>query len=209
MTVRTARILIVEDELVIAKDLQKQLQKLGHDIPEIAASGEKAISIASKINPELVLMDIVLKGEMDGVKTAERLRSQFDIPVVFLTAYGDDQTLQRAKVSEPFGYILKPFDMQMVKITIEIALYKHEVERERAKLVAELRQALEHVKTLRGLLPICAWCKKIRNDKGYWEEVEEYIQRHTEADFSHGICPDCAEKYYKKFMDSRREGTPN
>jgi hypothetical protein len=79
------------------------------------------------------------------------------------------------------------------------------MERQREELLSELQSALTHVKTLRGLLPICAWCKKIRNDHGYWQDVETYIHDHSDADFSHGICPECNEKYYKEFMEKRKK----
>jgi CheY-like chemotaxis protein len=200
-----ARILVVEDEVIVAKDLQKKLQNLGYDVPDVSFSGEDAIKKAAAMKPDLVLMDIMLKGKQDGVETAEQVRTKFDIPVIYLTAYSDEITLHRAKISEPYGYVLKPFDIHLVNISIEIALYKHRVEREKTKLLADLQDALAHVKMLKGLLPICAWCKKIRNDRGYWQELETYIHEHSDAEFSHGICPDCTEKYYKDFMEKRKK----
>ena len=200
-----SKLLIVEDEIVIAKDLQKKLSEVGYEAAAIASSGEKAIELSSTVKPDLVLMDIVLKGKMDGIETAEVLRSRYGIPVIYLTAYGDDATIDRAKITEPYGYILKPFDINMVKITIEMALYKHLAEQEKAKLLADLQEALAHVKTLRGLLPICAWCKKIRNDNGYWEELEAYVHEHSDAEFSHGICPECMEKYHNEYLERRNK----
>ncbi len=196
-----ARVLIVEDEMVIARDLQKKLQARGYEIPETASSGPEALEKSNRLRPDLVLMDIVLKGDMDGVETANELREKHRIPVIFVTAHADDPTFQRAKISEPFGYILKPFDVHLVDITIEIALYKHKLEQENAKLLSELQDMLAHVRTLRGLLPICAWCKKIRDDAGYWQEVETYIHKHSSAEFSHGICPGCQEKFHRDFVE--------
>ena len=103
------RILVVEDESVVAKDIQWSLKSLGYTIVGWASSGEEAIEKVKELSPALVLMDIVLKGDMDGVQATEYIRAHFDIPVVYLTAYADEHTLQRAKVTEPFGYILKPF----------------------------------------------------------------------------------------------------
>src|SRR5262249_4998329 len=200
-----ARVLIVEDEIIIAKDLQKKLQGMGYDVPATATSGHDALTKSVEITPDIVLMDIVLKNGLDGIETAERLMAEQGLPIIYITAYADEQTLKRAKVTEPFGYILKPFDLNLVVINIEIALYKHRMERQREELIAELQSALTHVKTLRGLLPICAWCKKIRNDHGYWQDVETYIHDHSDADFSHGICPDCNEKYYLEFMEKRKK----
>ncbi|MDL1967794.1 MAG: response regulator [Deltaproteobacteria bacterium] len=120
-----SRILIVEDEGIIAKDIQSTLTRSGYSVIGIASSGEEAIKKAMEIHPDLVLMDIVLEGAMDGVEAAEHIRDHFDIPVVYLTAYSDDTTLQRAKITEPFGYILKPFQEKELYTTIEMALYKH------------------------------------------------------------------------------------
>jgi PAS domain S-box-containing protein len=123
------RILIVEDEGIIAKDIQSTLNRSGYSVIGIASSGEEAIKKAMEIHPDLVLMDIVLEGAMDGVEAAEHIRDHFDIPVVYLTAYSDDTTLQRAKITEPFGYILKPFQEKELYTTIEMALYKHTMQR--------------------------------------------------------------------------------
>jgi two-component system cell cycle sensor histidine kinase/response regulator CckA len=123
------RILVVEDESVVAKDIQWSLKSLGYSICAWASSGEEALEKVEALKPDLVLMDIVLKGGVDGVEAAERIRTNFDIPVVYLTAYADEHTLQRAKVTEPFGYILKPFEERELHTTIEVALYKHKMER--------------------------------------------------------------------------------
>lgn len=124
-----ARILVVEDESVVALDIQDRLQALEYHVVGRAATGEQAIHLALEHLPDLILMDIKLKGEMDGVEAAERIRALADIPVVFLTAFADAQTLQRAQPIEPFGYILKPFEERDLFAQIEIALYKHKMER--------------------------------------------------------------------------------
>ena len=141
-------------------------------------------------------MDIVLKGAMDGVEAAQQIRDRFHIPVVYLTAYADEDTLQRAKITEPFGLILKPFEERELHAAIEVALYKHKAEEERERLIRELEDALAEIKTLRGIIPMCSSCKKIRDDEGYWHQVEVYIRDHSEAEFSHGSCPECATKLY-------------
>ncbi|HEV8537656.1 MAG TPA: response regulator [Bacteroidota bacterium] len=198
-----ARILIVEDEILIAKDLQKKLEQLGYTVPALASTAKDAVEKAGQVQPDIVLMDVVLKSKEDGIDAAEKIGSLYGLPVIYLTAYSDQKTLKRAKVTEPFGYILKPFDINLVSITIEMALYKHRIEKEKARLTAELQKSLAHIKRLTGLLPICAWCKKIRNDAGYWQDVESYFREHSDVDFSHGICPDCVEKYHKEFMQNR------
>lgn len=122
------RVMIVEDERIVAKDLQFRLQGLGYEVAALAAEGSDAILKAEATRPHLVLMDIRLENGMDGIDAAEHIRSELDIPVVFLTAYADEATLGRAKITEPFGYILKPFEERELQSTIEIALYRHKAE---------------------------------------------------------------------------------
>jgi PAS domain S-box-containing protein len=142
--VKKTNILIVEDERIIARDIQHSLENLGYAVPAIVSSGKKAIEKATEIRPHLILMDIRLKGEMDGVEAAERIRAAFDIPVIYLTAYADDETLQRARITEPFGYILKPFEEREVHSVIQMALYKHEAERKLKEQEARFRALIEN-----------------------------------------------------------------
>ena len=200
-----ARILIVEDESIIAMDIEKSLQSLGYEVAAKVVSGEQAVSRVEAENIDLVLMDIMLGTEMDGIEAAEQIRSSFKVPVVFLTAFANDEILARAKITGPHGYIVKPFDQADLKVAVEIALYMAKMEAEREQLMTELQEALAKVKTLSGLLPICASCKKIRNDKGYWQAIEGYIGEHSEAEFTHGICPDCVKKLYPDIYEKHRE----
>ena len=125
---RQTQILVVEDEPIVSLDLQQRLEKMGYRVPVVVASGEEAIESTQDSTPDLVLMDINLHGEMDGVEAAEQIRARHQIPVVYLTAYSNDQTLSRAKITEPFGYLLKPFEERELQTTIEIALHKHQAE---------------------------------------------------------------------------------
>lgn len=121
--------MIVEDEAIVALDIQNRLRLLGYEIVSVVCSGEEAIEAAAKLTPELILMDIMLDGDIDGIEAAAIIRDRHRIPVVYLTAYADEKTLQRAKITEPFGYIIKPFEDRELGITIEMALYKHTIER--------------------------------------------------------------------------------
>ena len=123
------KLLVVEDEGIVAKDIQIRLGNLGYEVAAVASSGEEAIQKAAETHPDLVLMDITLKGEMDGIEAAEEIISRYDIPVVYLTAHTDEKTLQRAKITEPFGYILKPFGEKDLYSTIEISLHRHKMEK--------------------------------------------------------------------------------
>jgi diguanylate cyclase (GGDEF)-like protein/PAS domain S-box-containing protein len=122
------KILIVEDEGIVALDLQDQLQFMGYQVVGIADTAKDALKMAAKESPNLVLMDIVIKGERDGIDIARQIHDLFDIPVVFLTAYADEKTLARAKLSHPYGYIIKPFNAKMIHSNIEMALHRHEVD---------------------------------------------------------------------------------
>ncbi len=203
-------ILIVEDEAITALDLKHQVTSLGYEVAGIADTAEDAVRMANERRPNLVLMDIRLAGELDGIVAASAIRGREDIPVVFLTAHSDQATLDRALATSPFGYVLKPFQVRELKVTIEVALYKHAREAESRMLIAELNAALERVKQLSGLLPICSGCKRIRDDGGAWCDIEEYIRAHSEAGFTHGICPGCMARMYPEFAEKGGvDETPN
>jgi len=138
-----AHLLIVEDERIVAKDIEYSLKTLGYRVTGIASTGENALQKAKENRPDLVLMDIRLKGGMDGIEAAEKLREEFSIPVVYLTAYADEGTLERAKVTGPFGYILKPFNEKELCSTIEMALYKHRMDQELKESEERYRQLVE------------------------------------------------------------------
>lgn len=125
----TIRIMIVEDEKIIANDISYSLETLGYQVIAAVPYGEEAVPKALELCPDLILMDIRLKGEMDGISAAEQIQAHLDVPVIYLTAMTDEVTLQRAKVTEPFGYLLKPFDDQELRITVEIALYRHKLDK--------------------------------------------------------------------------------
>jgi PAS domain S-box-containing protein len=132
-----AKIMIVEDERITAEDLKGALENVGYTVVDLISSGEDAVEKAGKLRPDIVLMDIRLEGEMDGIKAAEEIREHYGMPVIYLTAYSDVNTVQRAKITEPSGYILKepfgfirkPFEESELHTAIEITLYRHKIER--------------------------------------------------------------------------------
>jgi CheY-like chemotaxis protein len=139
-----ATILVVEDEGIVAQEIKSRLEKAGYSVCGVVHAGEQAISDAERLNPDLVLMDIRLKGQMDGIQAAGKIRERYNIPVVYLTAYTDPATLQRAKVMDPFGYVVKPFETRSLVVSIEIALHRNRSESERIyreKLEAVLETA--------------------------------------------------------------------
>jgi PAS domain S-box-containing protein len=126
---KSPRILVVEDESIVAMDVQDRLAELGYEVIGLADRAEDALYLAATEHPDLVLMDIRLKGKLDGIAAAERIRERWGTPVIYLTAFSEDSTLQRAKITEPFGYIIKPFEDREIQAAIEMALYKHQAER--------------------------------------------------------------------------------
>ena len=304
------KILIVDDEIIVARELEGRLTGLGYEVAAIASSEGEAIAMTAQAAPDLVLMDMVLSGDMNSVGAANELRRHWKIPVVFMIAETDEASLRRAGVTEPHGYVVKPSTDRELRVNIELALCKHDAARavheledrffassidmlcfldfngyfkrlnpaweltlgftrkelmsrpfiefvhpddrertlkqnahvrgggqalafenrylckdgsyrwfrwnaapdsaeqviysvarditlskqaedEREQLVRKLQDALAEVKTLREILPICSYCRKIRDDENYWHTVEIYISRHTTTRFSHGICPSC------------------
>ena len=125
---KPTRILIVEDEVIVALDIQDRLADLGYEVTGVADRGSEALTLVESGRPDLVLMDIRIKGDQDGITVAEEIRQRWHIPVIYLTAFSEDNTLQRAKLSEPFGYLIKPFEDREIQAAIEMALYKHQAE---------------------------------------------------------------------------------
>ncbi len=122
-------IMIVEDDWIVAEDIKNSLQNMGYLVTDIKHSGEDAIKAIEENAPDLVLMDIMLKGEMDGIEVAARIRDRFNLPVVYLTAYTNGDLRERAKITEPLGYIVKPFEERELNTIVEIALYRHKMDR--------------------------------------------------------------------------------
>ncbi|HMD96802.1 MAG TPA: response regulator [Terriglobia bacterium] len=142
---KKATILVVEDESIVAMDLQHRLISMGYSVPALAASGQDGLKKAAEVRPDLVLMDIRLRGGMDGIEVAEQIRDLLDVPPVYLTAYTDEDTLRRAKITEPFGYIVKPYDERTLRSTIEMALYRCKTERQLKQSEAWLEATLRCV----------------------------------------------------------------
>jgi PAS domain S-box-containing protein len=304
------KILIVDDDIIVANELEKTLTGLGYEVAGMASSGDGAIAMTAQVEPDLVLIDVSLRGDTSSVVAANELQEQRKIPVVFLIAETDEASLRPAGVAEPYGYVIKPFTQRELRANIDLALCRYDAaraaremedrfftnsidmlcfldfsgyfkrlnpawertlgytrkelmsrpfiefvhpddrertlkqnaqvkgggkalafenrylckdgsfrwfhwnaasdssekviysvarditaskqaEEEREKIVRELQATLAEVKTLRAILPICSYCKKVRDDENYWHNVETYISRHTSTRFTHGICPSC------------------
>lgn len=142
------RIMIVEDESITAMSIKSSLKDAGYDVTSVVSTAEEAVMKAEEDQPDLVLMDIVLNGKMDGIEAALHIQSRFDIPVIYLTAYSDDKMISRIRETTPFGYIIKPFDERELRVAVELALYKHEMESKLRESERELRKHREQLTIL-------------------------------------------------------------
>lgn len=175
-------ILVVEDESIVSKDIQHSLKKLGYNVVGAASTGEKALELARTEHPDIVLMDIMLKGDMNGIETAEIIRQELAIPVVFLTAYADESTLSKAKVTEPYGYIIKPFKEIDLHTSIEMAIYKHSKEQEIIKERDFLFSIVENKEGTNDFIFVKSNSKLVKlktEDIYYIEALKDYVVIHT------------------------------
>jgi DNA-binding NarL/FixJ family response regulator len=195
-------VLVVDDDSVMRKALGFQLKKLGHMVTGDATNGKEAVEAVLSERPSVVLMDVEMPF-MDGLEATKAIQEQSPTPVVLLTAHSDPNFVRRASEAGAAAYLIKPSNPQEIERAILIAVARHADLMTLRKVNAELEQALHQVKTLSGLLPICAHCKKIRNDGGYWQAVESYLSAHTELQFTHGFCPDCLKTLYPDFVKAR------
>jgi two-component system, response regulator PdtaR len=204
------RVLIAEDDALISDGTAQQLKRLGFAIAGQAYDGGQAVALADQLRPAVVLMDLQMidpdTGREDpqaGLKATRRLQESAPVAVVLLTAHESPELIREAGEAGVSAYVVKPIRDNDLARAIAIARARFRDLLELRRLTAELQRrneelqaALAKVKTLSGLLPICAYCKKIRNDQGYWQQVENYMQDHAEVQFSHSFCPECCRKYY-------------
>lgn len=164
----------------------------------VACSGERALAVAQKALPRLILLDVLMP-RMDGYQVCRALKADAatrDIPVLFITAQTEVEDLVRGFEAGAIDYIRKPFEPMELLARVRTHLELQARREQEHRLIGELKEALDHVKMLSGLLPICAHCKKVRDDHGFWQQVERYISDHSEAKFSHGLCPECVPIYF-------------
>lgn len=174
-------VLVVEDESIVAKDIQNSLKKLGYTVPSVENSGEDAIDAAGQHRPDLILMDIMLKGDISGIEAAEQIKNRYQIPVIFLTAYADESTLSKAKVTEPYGYIIKPFKEIDLHTSIEMALYKHGKEQE-VKKERDLYSSIVLDKSVEDCIFVKSNSRlvKVKTKEIYFvEALKDYVIIHT------------------------------
>jgi DNA-binding NarL/FixJ family response regulator len=196
------RVLIVEDDSLVSEMIHGLVEDLQYRVVGKATDGRQGVEMVETLHPDVVLMDIEMP-RMDGLEATRRIYEQHPTPVVILSAYENPQLLKEASQTGVGAYLVKPPNMRQVERAIIIAMARFNDIMELRRINSELQirnkeieAAMAQIKTLSGLLPICSNCKKIRDDEGYWEQVEVYIAKHSDVDFSHGLCPDCMKKLY-------------
>ena len=209
------RILVIDDERAIRESFRNFLEDNDYDVLE-AENGRVGLELLEQERPDLILVDLRMP-EVDGLEVLYRVQEDSpDTPIVVVSGTGVVADVIEALRRGAWDYLLKPVeDLSVLLHAIDKALERarlilenREYQKHLEERTAELEKALTEIKTLEGIIPICANCKKIRDDKGYWERVEVYIHKHSEAQFSHGICPECFKKLYPEFWedeDSEKE----
>lgn len=197
------RILVVDDTDLLRAGTARVLRQGGYPVDE-AATGAECLAKLNSFRPDLVLLDVNLP-DTNGFEICRMLKGQSHSNKVYVMMLSASKTSpdDRSEGLEigADGYMVRPISNRELLAWVRAMERIIQAERERDRLVGELQEALANIKVLRGLLPICSHCKKIRDDKGYWKQVEVYIREHTEAEFSHGLCPDCVRKLYPEYAD--------
>ncbi len=192
------RILIAEDDLTARTILVDMLSNEGYEVIAKTNGGDAWKDLQKPDAPRLVLLDWMMP-ELGGIEVVHRVRGlQTDRPpyIIMLTIKDEKADIIAGLNAGANDYLPKPFDFGELRARVEVGRRMVEMQDTLASKIEDLQKASDQIKTLRGIIPICANCKKIRDDKGYWNQVEVYVRDHTEAEFSHGVCPECVTKLY-------------
>jgi len=198
-------VLIAEDDFIVCETIQQEVEDLGYTVAGKAPNGRKAVEMTAALKPDAVLMDIKMP-DMDGLEATRRIHKTCPTPVVILSAYDTPDLVKQAGEAGAGAYLVKMPTAREIERAIAIACARfddmmalRQVNTELQTRNEQLQAALDKVKLLSGLLPICSNCHRIRDDEDNWHDVAVYVRDHSEADFTHGICPPCARKLYPEF----------
>jgi len=190
------QVLVAEDDAVSRTLLEATLRKWGYDVVAFPDGVRTWQALEAGQAPELLILDWMMPG-LDGLGVCRNLREKFPTRpayIILLTARNEREDIVQGLLAGADDYVTKPFDRDELRARAQVGCRVIGLEKALAARVEELEKALASVKLLQGLLPICSYCKRIRNDRNYWQQVESYLSEHSEAQFSHGICPECYEK---------------
>lgn len=196
------KILVVEDSYLVSEMILRSLKELGfHNIIE-AHDGKDGVLQCCIHNPDIILMDIEMP-KMNGIEATRIIQNEHPTPIIILTAFEQQSVIEEATAAGAMSYLVKPLNSYLIERVITTSIARHKdwltmknLSDELAVKNSKLEKALAEIKTLRGIIPICAHCKKIRDDQGFWNDVTSYLTQHTNAELSHGICNDCAKELY-------------
>jgi DNA-binding response OmpR family regulator len=201
--------LVAEDQAVSRHILVANLRKWGYEVTAVQDGTRAWEALRAEGAPQMVILDWLMPG-MDGIEICREIRKtpqSQPIYLILLTARRGLEDKIQGLQSGADDYITKPFDREELRARVQVGFRVLELQGALAQRVRELEEALSRVKTLQGLLPICSYCKKIRNDRNYWQQVEGYISDHSQAQFSHGICPECYARFVQPELDRLRSQT--
>jgi CheY-like chemotaxis protein len=201
------KILIAEDDPVSCKVLETTLRKWGYEVVITTDGAEAWQALQAEAAPSLAILDWMMP-QLDGVEVCRRVRQKSGpyTYIIMLTAKSSKEDISTALETGADDYVSKPFDQRELRARVKVGLRVLELEQSLARKISELQQALREVRQLKELLPICMYCKKIRDDQNYWHQIESYLHQHTKTDFSHGICPECYDRYMAERKRSKDEG---
>jgi phosphoserine phosphatase RsbU/P len=200
------KVLIADDDVVTRRLLETTLKEWGYEVCAAPDGAEALRILEGEARPEITLLDWQMP-EKDGPEVCRIIRARPDklpVYIILLTSRGGRPNIVQGLRAGADDYITKPFDRDELRARLEVGRRVVELQRSLAARVQQLEDAMARVKQLQGLVPICSYCKKIRNDKNFWQQLDAYVSEHSEAQFSHGICPDCYEKIVKPQMDNFR-----
>lgn len=202
---RKVKVLVAEDDFFVRKEIKRALSHGNYQVLDEATDGKQAVELTCALRPDVVLMDIKMP-VMNGIDATRIIQDKCPTPVVFLTAHESKDMVEQASAAGASAYMTKPPRRSEIDMAITVAMSRHNDVMKLQKLntelelqKAELEKALDEIKTLQGILPICSYCKNIRDDEGSWERLEKYITERSDAKFSHGICPNCLESNFPEF----------
>lgn len=205
------KVLIAEDENISRHKLKSILTKWDYEVIS-CSNGKEAWEILQKTDaPKLAVLDWMMP-EMDGVEVCRKLREigpQNPVYIILLTMLSEKEDIVKGLDAGANDYVTKPFDQNELRARVHVGCRVVQLQEELSNHIKELQNSIQHIKTLQGILPICSYCKKIRNDQNYWQQVESYVKDHSEAVFSHSICPDCYENRVKPELEIFKQRMKN